>query len=103
MKSLLDEVKFMGKEQKHEFDWDLSLFQDKQCVSNVTEENIQEDRAPLLEAVANELRVQDQGGPLNYDPQAMAPGHFVIVKASSADPLKRPFWLCQIVKNSPGG
>ena len=59
-------------------------------------------RAPLLDAVAEELRVQDEGGPINYSPENMAPGDFVIVKSSSKDPLWRPFWLCQVIQNSTG-
>jgi hypothetical protein len=103
--SLFDEVKFMKEEQKFECDWDLNLFTEDHSsrVVDLTEEQIQEDRAPLLEAVAEELVVQDTGGPLNYSPESMNTGDFVIVKSSSSDPLRRPFWLCQIIQNKPGG
>ena len=92
----------MKNEQTYVFDWDLSFFQGKRRAIALTEEQVQEDRAPLLDAVAEELRVQDEGGPINYSPENMAPGDFVIVKASSKDPLQRPFWLCQVIQNSTG-
>ena len=104
MDSLHDEVKFMSEQRKHVFDWDLSFFRGKPRVFNLTEEQVQEDRAPLLDAVADELRVQDEGGPINYTPEEMASGHFVIVKSSccSKDPMRRPFWLCQVIQNNTG-
>ena len=94
----------MKNEQTYVFDWDLSFFRAKPRVFNLTEEQVQlqEDRAPLLDAVAEELRVQDEGGPINYTPDEMASGHFVIVKSSSKDPLQRPFWLCQVIQNNTG-
>ena len=92
----------MSEQRKHVFDWDLSFFRGKPRVFNLTEEQVQEDRAPLLDAVADELRVQDEGGPINYTPEEMASGHFVIVKSSSKDPLQRPFWLCQVIQNNTG-
>ena len=78
------------------------LFPGEKRLFDLTEEQLQEDRAPLLDAVAEELRVQDEGGPINVTPEEMAPGDFVIVKSSSKDPLRRPFWLCQVIQNSTG-
>ena len=102
MDSLHDQVTFISKQQTHVFDWDLSFFQGKKKLFDLTEEQLQEDRAPLLDAVAEELRVQDEGGPINVIPEEMAPGDFVIVKSSSKDPLRGPFWLCQVIQNSTG-
>ena len=105
MDSLFREVTLMETPQKFKCPWDLSLFHQDHTsrVIDLTEQQIQEDRAPLLTAVAEELTVQDTGGPLNYNPDTMNTGNFVIVKSSSSDPLKRPFWLCQIIQNRPGG
>ena len=47
------------------------------------------------------VRLEDAGGVINKDMTHCIIGDYVICVPNPADPLKRPFWVGQVTKNSP--
>jgi hypothetical protein len=100
---LLHEINLQREDQEVPFSWDLSMYRRPPINWDPAAPFVSESDAHMS-AVREEavmlVDMEDAGGVINKEMELTNIGDYVIVAPNlSADPLKRPFWVGQVVNN----